>query len=297
MLVAGWDPGRRRPSRARPSRRGQRSPRRQRYTRAPSARQPNCPPTRAPGAASRPQPPAQPRRGEVERGPAMAPSAGSQERGGAPPVNRGRNWGSAVLVAGWDPGRRRASRARPGRRVQRSCRCQRQPHAAARGSRTFRRTRGPRCSSSTPTSPSAAAGGAREGARPGPLSGVLREGRRPSGKPWPERGISGARCGVGPGSATSVTSTTRTSSPAFVSPSALHPKASACGSRTIGQQERQVQLVDTNVPSAGAGGVGNLAHTEVGDEVECRPCSSLIRRRGSGRLREGRRAGRWHRGR
>ena len=53
------------------------------------------------------------------------------------------------------------------------------------------------------------------------------EGRSPSGKPWPERGISGARGGVGPGSATTVTSTTRTSRPAFVSYSAPHPHPSA----------------------------------------------------------------------
>ena len=113
------------------------------------------------------------------------------------------------------------------------------PRSSARQP-NVRHPRGPRCSSTTPTSPSAAAGGAREGARHGPLSGVFREGRRPSGKPWPELGISGARGGVGPGSATTVTSTSQPPNPSLVSPSAPHPHPSG----------QQPSLPQTRAPGA-----------------------------------------------
>ena len=129
------------------------------------------------------------------------------------------------------------------------------PRSSARQP-NVRHPRGPRCSSTTPTSPSAAAGGGREGARHGPLSGVFREGRRPSGKPWPERRISGARGVVGPGSATTVTSTTQSSSPALVSPSAPTPRSSARQPNLPPHQRPQVQPHDPNHPEPRRGESG-----------------------------------------
>jgi len=58
-------------------------------------------------------------------------------------------------------------------------------------------------------------GGGREGGRPAPLSGVSREGQRPSGNRWPGRGVSGARVEVGPGSARSSVSTTQLPRPSL----------------------------------------------------------------------------------